>query len=284
MPIKFNQVSYIYSKNTPVEQVALNNVCLSIEEKSFSAIVGKTGCGKSTLIQHINGLLKPTSGDVRVDEFVITSDKKYKNKKINLLRKKVGIVFQFPEYQLFEKTVMQDVMFGPLNFDKSVQNAEKKAQNSIKMVGLDETFYERVPFELSGGEKRKVAIAGILAMEPNILILDEPTAGLDPKSTSEMMNLFKQINESGVQVVIVTHDMDIVYKYANNIIILDNGEVAKVVTHDELYRIDFDKYSLAKPKILEMITLLDKNGVQIDKKNVRDAKSLASEIKRCLSE
>ena len=179
MPIRFEKVSYTYGKKTPFEYQALKDINLEILEGSFTAIVGHTGSGKSTLIQHLNGLLLPEEGRVVIADFVLEAKKKIKN--IKALRKQVGIVFQFPEYQLFESTVLKDVMFGPKNFGATEEEAKAKAQKALELVKIPPSYYEKSPFALSGGERRRVAIAGILAMEPKILVLDEPTAGLDPK-------------------------------------------------------------------------------------------------------
>ncbi|MDD3099220.1 MAG: ATP-binding cassette domain-containing protein, partial [Bacilli bacterium] len=178
MPIKYENVSFTYNAKTPFSYEALSDVSLDIIDGSFTAIVGKTGCGKSTLIQQLNGLLVPTSGEVIINDYVVAKSRKRRTKKIKELRKLVGLVFQFPEYQLFEETVEKDVAFGPKNFGASNEGALKSAHEALRLVGLDESFYKRSPFDLSGGERRRVAIAGILALNPNILVLDEPTAGL----------------------------------------------------------------------------------------------------------
>ena len=235
MQIKFLDVSYTYSPKTPYEFNALKDVNLDIKEGSFTGIVGKTGCGKSTLIQHLNGLLIPTSGEVNVDTYVLTSNKKSRTKKLKDLRKKVGVVFQFSENQLFEETILKDVMFGPLNFGAKAEDARKISIECLKKVGIPESYFEKSPFELSGGEKRRVAIAGILAMSPDVLVLDEPTAGLDPTGTKEIMNLFKTINEEGKTVIFVTHDMSLVLEYATNVIVMKDKEIVKEATPAELF-------------------------------------------------
>ena len=207
MPIKFEKVSHIYSEGTPFRYVALEDVDLEFREGAFTAVIGRTGSGKSTLVQHLNALLLPTSGTVIVDDWELKAGQDAKG--LKKLRKKVGLVFQFPEYQLFEETVLKDVSFGPKNFGVSVKEAEEKASNALRMVGLEKEYEQRSPLELSGGQKRRVAIAGILAMDPDILVLDEPTAGLDPQGALEMMRLFRDLNKiHGTTIIMVTHDME----------------------------------------------------------------------------
>ena len=189
MSITFKDVEYIYSQDTPFAYHALKGVNLDIPKGSFTALIGHTGSGKSTLIQHINALLIPTKGEVDIGDVHITNNEK--PKVLKPLRKKAGLVFQFPEYQLFEETIEKDIAFGPRNFGMSEEEAKEVARKMLKRVGLDESYLERSPFELSGGQKRRVAIAGILAMDPDILVLDEPTAGLDPQGAKEMLDLFK---------------------------------------------------------------------------------------------
>ena len=188
---------------------ALKNINVEIEKGSFTAIVGHTGSGKSTMVQHINGLVTPTSGEVVVEDFVLSSKSKVKH--IKNLRKMAGMVFQFPEYQLFEDTVESDVAFGPLNFGVKKEDAIKIAHECLEKVGIPSDYYKKSPFELSDGEKRRVSIAGILALNPKILVLDEPTAGLDPKGAENILNLFKKLNDDGITIVLVSHDMNIVF-------------------------------------------------------------------------
>ena len=196
MSVKFSKVFFTYSPKSPFEYEALRDINLDLESGKFIALVGKTGSGKSTLVQHINSLIHPTSGTIDIDGFINSSVKKERTKDIKGLRKHVGLVFQFPEYQLFEETVERDVAFGPKNVGMKEAEAIEKAHWALEKVGLGKSFFERSPFELSGGEKRKVAIAGILAMEPKILVVDEPTAGLDPAAAKDTMSLFKKINEN----------------------------------------------------------------------------------------
>ena len=225
MAIKVSNVFYTYLPKSPTKTLALNDISLTIEEHSFVAFVGETGSGKSTLIQTFNALLCPTSGQVEVDDFVITSKAK-KNKRVKDLRKHLGLVFQFPEYQLFEETVEKDVAFGVKNFGADEKTALEKAHKAILSVGLDESYFKRSPFDLSGGEKRRVAIAGILAIEPDILVLDEPTAGLDPKGVSDLMSLVTKMHKEGKTIIIVTHDMDVVMNYCEKVFVLKKGQLA----------------------------------------------------------
>ena len=278
MQIKFLDVSYTYSPKTPYEFNALKDVNLDIKEGSFTGIVGKTGCGKSTLIQHLNGLLIPTSGEVNVDTYVLTTNKKRRTKKLKDLRKKVGVVFQFSENQLFEETILKDVMFGPLNFGAKAEDARKISIECLKKVGIPESYFEKSPFELSGGEKRRVAIAGILAMSPDVLVLDEPTAGLDPTGTKEIMNLFKTINEEGKTVIFVTHDMSLVLEYATNVIVMKDKEIVKEATPAELFIENQEEYNLETPQISLLAKALIDRGLKLDLTKVKDISSLVDEI------
>ena len=278
MQIKFLDVSYTYSPKTPYEFNALKDVNLDIKEGSFTGIVGKTGCGKSTLIQHLNGLLIPTSGEVNVDTYVLTTNKKRRTKKLKDLRKKVGVVFQFSENQLFEETILKDVMFGPLNFGAKAEDAKKISIECLKKVGIPESYFEKSPFELSGGEKRRVAIAGILAMSPDVLVLDEPTAGLDPTGTKEIMNLFKTINEEGKTIIFVTHDMSLVLEYATNVIVMKDKEIVKEATPAELFIENQEEYNLETPQISLLTKALIDKGLKLDLTKVKDISSLVDEI------
>ena len=264
MSITFKEVEHIYSENTPFAYHALKGVNLKITDQSFTAIIGQTGSGKSTLIQHINALLLPTSGSINIDEYLITATDK--PSKLKPLRKKAGLVFQFPEYQLFEETIEKDIIFGPLNFGVSEEEAKKIAHNVLKTVGLDESYLNKSPFDLSGGQKRRVAIAGILAMNPDILILDEPTAGLDPQGTNEMMSLFKRINESGKTIILVTHDMNHVLQYCDEVVVMNHGKVEK---HDTVTNVFKDSEYLNSlgidlPIITNFIIKLNNQGFNLD--------------------
>ncbi len=226
MDIRFEQVDFTYQPNSPFEQRVLFDINLEIPSNSYTAIVGHTGSGKSTLLQHLNALLKPTKGTVTIGDRVITPETN--NKNLKPIRKKVGIVFQFPESQLFEETVALDIAFGPKNFGVSEEESLKLAKEMLDLVGLDESYMERSPFDLSGGQMRRVAIAGVLAMEPEVVILDEPTAGLDPRGRKDMMDMFYRLyKEKGIQVILVTHLMDDVAEYADYVVVLENGKVHK---------------------------------------------------------
>lgn len=264
MSITFKEVEHIYSENTPFAYHALKGVNLKITDQSFTAIIGQTGSGKSTLIQHINALLLPTSGSINIDEYLITATDK--PSKLKPLRKKAGLVFQFPEYQLFEETIEKDIIFGPMNFGVSEEEAKKIAHNVLKTVVLDESYLNKSPFDLSGGQKRRVAIAGILAMNPDILILDEPTAGLDPQGTNEMMSLFKRINESGKTIILVTHDMNHVLQYCDEVVVMNHGKVEK---HDTVTNVFKDSEYLNSlgidlPIITNFIIKLNNQGFNLD--------------------
>ena len=264
MSITFKEVEHIYSENTPFAYHALKGVNLKITDQSFTAIIGQTGSGKSTLILHINALLLPTSGSINIDEYLITATDK--PSKLKPLRKKAGLVFQFPEYQLFEETIEKDIIFGPMNFGVSEEEAKKIAHNVLKTVGLDESYLNKSPFDLSGGQKRRVAIAGILAMNPDILILDEPTAGLDPQGTNEMMSLFKRINESGKTIILVTHDMNHVLQYCDEVVVMNHGKVEK---HDTVTNVFKDSEYLNSlgidlPIITNFIIKLNNQGFNLD--------------------
>ena len=264
MSITCKSLGYIYGQETPFEYVALQDVNLQIEDGSFTAIIGQTGSGKSTLIQHMNALLTPTSGEIIVDDYRITATEKPES--LKQLRQKAGLVFQFPEYQLFEETIERDIMFGPLNFGKSEEEAKEIARKSILMVGLTEDYLEKSPFSLSGGQKRRIAIAGILAMDPDILVLDEPTAGLDPQGTKEMMDLFKTINLSGKTVIIVTHVMNHVLHYCDHAVVMNKGKVEKTGTVKEIFQ-DSDylhHLGITLPLITDMIIHLNSQGFHLD--------------------
>ncbi|HBM70125.1 MAG TPA: energy-coupling factor transporter ATPase [Firmicutes bacterium] len=278
MPIDISSLFYTYNIKTPLEHRALNDINLHIEEGDFLGLVGRTGCGKSTLIQHLNALLTPTSGVVKVDEFINSSQKKKTTKKMSPLRKRVGLVFQFSEYQLFEETVLKDVCFGPKNFNRSKEESIYDAKKALEMVGLDSSFYDRSPFELSGGEKRRVAIAGILAIKPKYLVVDEPTSGLDPMGAKDMMDLFEKIHQEGTTIILVTHDMDILLSYCNKVVVMEEGKIVKQCSPNALFEIDCESYSLETPKVLSFASILKNKGMDLDLKNIKDVESLSKQI------
>lgn len=224
MSIKIHQLEHVYNQNTPFSHAALKGINLEIPEGKVTAIIGQTGSGKSTLVQHLNGLLIPTAGTLDICGYHIQPLLKIKD--VKQLRKEVGLVFQFPEYQLFEETIEKDIAFGPKNFGVEEGDASQLVRDILPVVGLDESYLDRSPFELSGGQKRRVAIAGILVLDPKVLVLDEPTAGLDPQGAKEMMTLFMRLNrEQDKTVLLVTHDMEHVMNYCDHVIVLDHGVV-----------------------------------------------------------
>ena len=261
MGIILDNVSYTYQEGTPFASVALSDVSLTIEDGSYTAIIGHTGSGKSTILQLLNGLLVPTEGSVRVFETLITSTSV--NKQIRQIRKQVGLVFQFAENQIFEETVLKDVAFGPQNFGVSVEEAEAIAREKLALVGIDESLFERSPFELSGGQMRRVAIAGILAMEPKILVLDEPTAGLDPIGRKELMTLFKKLHQDGITIVLVTHLMDDVAEFADQVYVMEKGKLVKSGKPSLVFQnVEFmEKIQLGVPKITRFAQRLANRGV-----------------------
>lgn len=264
MGITLEGVNYTYQAGTPFEGRALFDINLTIKEGSYTAFIGHTGSGKSTIMQLLNGLNIPTEGAVIVDDIKITANSK--NKEIKPVRKKVGLVFQFPESQLFEETVLKDVAFGPQNFGVSIGEAEQLAREKLAMVGIHEEFFEKNPFELSGGQMRRVAIAGILAMEPEILVLDEPTAGLDPKGRRELMTLFKELHQNGMTIVLVTHLMDDVANYADYVNVLEGGKLVRSGYPKEVFQdVAFlECKQLGVPKITKFAQQLVKRGLHLE--------------------
>ena len=261
MGIALENVSFTYQEGTPLASTALLDVSLTIEDGSYTALIGHTGSGKSTILQLLNGLLVPSQGSVRVFDTLITSTSK--NKDIRQIRKQVGLVFQFAENQIFEETVLKDVAFGPQNFGVSEEEAEKIAREKLAMVGIDESLFDRSPFEMSGGQMRRVAIAGILAMEPDILVLDEPTAGLDPLGRKELMNLFKKLHQSGMTIVLVTHLMDDVAEYANQVYVMEKGRLVKGGKPSDVFQdvVFMKEVQLGVPKITAFCKRLADRGV-----------------------
>ena len=293
MSIKVNNVSYLYNKKENLDKAALKEISLIINDKDFVTIVGKTGSGKSTLVQTFNALILPTFGYNEIEEFYITEDKKLKkellknkdktirkeNKRYSKLKKKVGMVFQFPEYQLFSETVLKDVMFGPKNFGFSEEEAKERAIKALQDVGIPESYFDKSPFELSGGEKRRVAIAGIIASEPDILILDEPTAGLDPKGKKEILELIAAYHKTGKTVIVVTHDMDIVLEYSEKVIVLNNGKLIDILSPNELFKKEnLEELSLEMPNLIKFKNQLKYWGFAGFLENINDFDSLIEAI------
>ena len=278
MSIKFQDVFYTYLPNTPYQFDALKGVNLEIKAGEFIAIIGPTGSGKSTLVQHINGLLAPMKGEVEINGFKIKSVTKTKN--LKLLRKKAGLVFQFPEYQLFEESVYKDIAFGPKNFGETEAVIAKRIDDIAGLLKIDKNLMSRSPFELSGGQKRRVAIAGILALDPEILILDEPTAGLDPRSAEETMALYENLNILGKTIVLVTHDMDDVLKYCDRAAILNDGKVVAVDTPINIFTNEklVKESQLDTPLLLKVAQSLLKAGLAINFDALKDIKDLVAKI------
>lgn len=284
MPIQFENVSHTYSTGTPYEYPALKNINLSIAEGKMTAIIGETGSGKSTLVQHLNALLLPDEGIVHIlDRDIVAGEKP---KKLKSLRGEVGLVFQFPEYQLFEETVIKDVAFGPKNFGCSEEECIERARKALNLVGLSSDYYERSPLELSGGQKRRVAIAGILAMDPKVLVLDEPTAGLDPAGTRMMMQLFNRLNkEAHKTVLIVTHDMEQVFQYCDDVVIVADGNIRVHTSAKEFFE-NSDmcrEMNILPPTLIRMRDALNEKGFHISEKTdtIEElAEEIAKEVKR----
>ena len=297
MPVVFKHLNFLYSPNSPLQVAALKDINLEIKDNSFTCIIGHTGSGKSTLVQQINALLLPNSGEVDVNGIIVTSKdnqkkykKKFKKEKKDIketfntkeLRKGVGLVFQFPEYQLFEETILKDVSFGPKNCNFSEEEYIKMAKEALELVGISEELYERNPFELSGGQRRRVAIAGIITLKPKVLILDEPTAGLDPQGSKEMMELFLKLHSLGTTIIMVTHDMDNVIKYGTDVLVLSKGEIIKECKPYELFldKEVLSSLSIEEPKAISFAKKLNENGYSINLENVKDVVTLVKEIKK----
>lgn len=262
MAIKIEHLNHVYGQGTVFEQYALKDVSLTIEDGEFIGLIGHTGSGKSTLTQHLNGLLKATSGDILYNGTSIYSE----GFSMKELRSKVGLVFQYPEHQLFEVDVFTDVCFGPKNLGLSSEEIETRAKEALHLVGLDESFYSQSPFELSGGQKRRVAIAGVLAMKPEVLILDEPTAGLDPKGRDDILGLVETLHrEQGMTVILVSHSMEDVAKYVDRLVVMNHGEKAFDGTPKEVFRHykELEAMGLAAPQITYVVHALRERGILI---------------------
>jgi energy-coupling factor transport system ATP-binding protein len=276
MAIKLNHLFHIYAQKTPFQFEALHDVNLIIQDQSFTAVIGHTGSGKSTLIQHFNALLLPTSGSLEVNGITIEANRL--PKQVKKIRQYAGVVFQFPEAQLFEETVEQDVMFGPLNFGLSKDQAKRRARLALAQVGLNETFLPRSPFELSGGERRRVAIAGILAMQPKVLILDEPTAGLDAQGATLLMELFTNLHREGMTIMLVTHDMDLVLKYATDVIVMDQGKVTAQSDPETLFYGDMH-VKIEKPQLVKLVQACLLQGMPLPLQRYRTLEHFMKDVK-----
>lgn len=284
MPITFRKLSHTYNEGTPFAYAALKDIDLDIPEGKVTAIIGETGSGKSTLVQHLNALLLPTSGELEVCGKLIRAGEKPKN--LKELRKNVGLVFQFPEYQLFEETIEKDIAFGPNNFGADEESAALTVRKVLPLVGLGEEYLSRSPFELSGGQKRRVAIAGILAMDPGVLVLDEPTAGLDPQGAREMMELFARMNEEFHKtVLLVTHDMEHVLKYCDHVIVVRNGAICRDQDVKDFFRDTavLDELRITPPAVIRLREALNARGFHLSDELLslpELAAAAASEVKR----
>ncbi|MFP5115725.1 energy-coupling factor ABC transporter ATP-binding protein [Bacillaceae bacterium C204] len=267
MDISLKHVDYRYQANTPFERLAIEDVSIDIPTGVYMAIIGHTGSGKSTVLQHLNALLQPTKGSVSIGEHEIKALQK--NKNLKKIRQRVGIVFQFPEHQLFEETVEKDIIFGPMNFGVSETDAKERARIALKQVGLEEEILEKSPFDLSGGQMRRVAIAGVLAMEPDVIVLDEPTAGLDPRGRKEVMDMFYSLHqERRLSTILVTHSMEDAARYADQIVIMQQGKVVKKGTPEEIFSapVELVEMGLDVPEVVRFqLKLEDKLDIKFEK-------------------
>ena len=272
MQISLKNVSYTYNYKTPYAREVLKDINLNVEEGSYTVIIGKTGSGKSTLIEHINGLLLPTHGEVLVNNVLITNPKSKKEKRelaknLKVLRQDVAVLFQFSEQQLFETSVLKDIIFAPLNYGISEKRAISKAKELIKLVGLDKSYLDKSPFELSGGEMRKVALCGVLALEPKVLILDEPTVALDYKSREEIMTMVKKLkDELNMTIVLISHNMNYVLEYADKVFVLKNGKINFEGTVEGLFADEklLKENSLEQPELLKFYNKLQENNIKLN--------------------
>ena len=282
MSLELKHVSHIYQEGSAKESYALRDICLNVNEGEFLGIAGHTGSGKSTLIQHFNGLLKPTSGEVIVDGVNING--KEAKKELKALRMQVGIVFQYPEYQLFEETVERDIAFGPRNLNLSDIEIQHRVTEAMDMLKLSKKMRKKSPFELSGGQKRKIAIAGVLAMKPKYLILDEPTAGLDPKGREEFLELIADLHQQGLTVVMVSHSMDDIARYVQRMIVLEHGEIRLEGTPQAVFAQSelLDQIGLGVPTLTRLLIELQKQGWDV-RTDLFHPTDVSQEILRALS-
>lgn len=286
MSIKINHLTHIYNAGTAFEKVALDDVNLEIQTGEFIGLIGHTGSGKSTLIQHLNGIIAPTKGEILLDNMNIHADKS----KLKEIRQRVGLAFQYPEHQLFEMTVWKDVSFGPKNMKLSEDEVNDRVRKALQIVGLPESVYEKSPFELSGGQKRRVAIAGVLAMNPEILILDEPTAGLDPKGRDEILDAIKKLHdERKITVILVSHSMEDVAKLVDRIIVMHRGKVAMTGTPGEVFSKvkEIESMGLAAPQISYVFAKLKEQGFDVPtniyttQEATQVLRDLIGQVKKC---
>lgn len=275
MSIKINHLTHVYNPGTAFEKVALDDVTLEIQKGEFIGLIGHTGSGKSTLIQHLNGIISPTSGEILLDGENIHKDKT----KLKEVRRRIGLAFQYPEYQLFEMTVYKDVAFGPTNLKLTEEEIHHNVVSALETVGISEEIYEKSPFELSGGQKRRVAIAGVLAMNPEVLILDEPTAGLDPRGRDEILQAIKDLHDKwGITVILVSHSMEDVAKLVDRIIVMHRGKAAMQGTPKEIFSHveELEQMGLAAPQVSYVFAELKKRGYDVptDVYTVKEAKEV----------
>ncbi len=281
MPIKIENLTHIYMKDTVFQHTALDDISITIDDGEFIGLIGHTGSGKSTLIQHLNGLLKPTSGKILLDDVDINS----KDASLKTVRQKVGLVFQYPEHQLFEETVYKDIAFGPKNLGLDDKQIESRIKQSLEMVGLSyKDIKDSSPFDLSGGQKRRVAIAGVLAMKPKVLILDEPTAGLDPKGRDEILYRIKELHKKEkITVILVSHSMEDIAKLVEKIIVMNNGRIMLIDTPDKVFKEinTLENVGLAVPQITYLMRELKNNGFPVqDSITIEEAKSMILKVLR----
>ena len=264
MIIDIKELNYIYNPNTPFEKKALDNINIQINEGDFIGLIGHTGSGKSTFVQHLNGLMKPTSGTIVIDEVDITQ----KGASLRPVRQKVGLVFQYPEHQLFEETVYKDIAFGPKNLGLKDEEVDERVKNAMELVGLEyKLLRDRSPFELSGGQKRRVAIAGVIAMKPKVLVLDEPTAGLDPYGRDEILDEIKKLYlKEGITIILVSHSMEDVARLVNRILVMDKGKVVMDGTTRDIFKKadELEKIGLGIPQITKFMRTFKENGNRVN--------------------